>query len=477
MFKFDISEFYIYRYRYYIGYALFAIGLIAGLIFAGLYLPGGLSNQEIQSVIKSDSINRLNVWSFEVINFPYYLLQKTSIAIFGVSVLSIKLPSIILAFLSAVGMLIVLRKWFTPRVGVLASLITITTGQFLFIAQSGTPDIMYMFWPISLIFIASHLPCPPKYKYICSVALFSTIALSLYTPLSIYILLAITGATLFHPHLRYLFKQLSKPKLIFGSIFLFMLVTPLVISVIMKPGLILILLGIPEHWPDLLANLKSLGIQYLGFSNPNSTTLMTPFFELGSMLIIAIGAYNTVRTIETAKSYIVAFWTVCLIPVILLNPNFTSITFLPLVILLASGLNFLLSYWYGLFPKNPYARIGGLIPLVVLVTVLVFSGVDRYIHGYRYDPNITSNFSKDLKLIPKATKTLIISKDEYAFYYVYARHKKDFAISETPIGNEFLATKNSRAKNDFKGYGIYRIITTPDSKEADRFYLYKKTAN
>lgn len=475
MLRFDISEFYIYRFRYYIGYLLFGICLIVTLVLVGLYLPGGLSDQEVRSLVKSDSINRLNVWSLDVVNLPYYLLQKISITVFGVSILSVKMPSILLAFLSAIGMIIILRKWFKPRVGVLASLIAITTGQFLFIAQSGTPDILYLFWPTCIILIASYLPCPPKYKYICSAALFSSIALCLYTPLSIYILLALIGATLFHPHLRFLFRQLSKPKLIFGSIFLFMLVTPLIISTTMKPSLALVLLGIPDHWPNLVDNLKLLSIQYLGFSNPNSTTLMTPFFELGSMLIILIGAYNTIRTIETAKSYTIAFWTMCLIPVILLNPNFTSITFLPLVLLLASGLSLLLNYWYGLFPKNPYARIGGLIPLVVLASVLVFSGADRYLQGYRYDPNITYNFSNDLKLIPKNIKTLVVSGEEYDLYNVYVKRKKDMVLSNTPQGDEFLATR--KAKNNFEGYEITKIITVANSKDADRFYLYKKTAN
>ncbi|MDD3036156.1 MAG: glycosyltransferase family 39 protein [Candidatus Saccharimonadaceae bacterium] len=475
MFKFDISEFYSYRFRYIIGYFLFVIGLISVLIFVGLYLPGGLSNQEMQSVIRSDSINHNSIWSTNVINLPYHLLQKVSLALFGVSILSIKLPSIILAFLSAIGMLIILRKWFKPRIGVLASLIAITTGQFLFIAQNGTPEVLYLFWPICLIFIASHLPCPPKYKYICSVLLFSTIALSLYTPLSVYILLAIIGATLFHPHLRYLFKQLSRPKLIFGSVFFLIIITPLIISVIMKPSLLLTLLGIPDHWPNLSANIKSLGIQYLGFTNPNNTTLMTPFFELGSMLIIAIGIFNTIRTIETAKSYILAFWTVCLLPVILFNPDFTSITFLPLVILLASGLSYLLSYWYDLFPRNPYARVGGLIPLVILVSVLIFSGIDRYIHGYRYDPNLSSSFSNDLKLIPKDTKELVVSSDESSFYSVYTRHRTGIILSESPTGDEFLASR--KAKKNYAGYSIKRIITTSSINDADRFYLYKKIAN
>lgn len=475
MFKFEITESYLYSFRYYIGYAIFIIGLITTLFFVSLYLPGGLSDQEIQSVIKSDSINRFNMLSFDIINLPFHLLQKISITLFGFSILSIKLPSIILALLSTIGLFAVLGRWFKPRVAILTSLIAITTGQFLFIAQNGKPDILYLFWPISIIFIASHLPFQPKYKYLFSAILFSAIGLSLYTPLSVYILVAVIGATLFHPHLRFLLRQLSRPKLILGLIFLFITITPLLINIIMKPSLIMTLLGIPSQWPDIFANLKLLGIQYLGFSNPYSTTLMTPFFELGSMLIIAIGMYNITKTIETAKSYIMAFWSVLLIPVVVLNPNFTSITYLPLVMLLASGISYLSSYWYGLFPKNPYARVGGLIPLTVLISVLVFSGADRYVQGYRYDPNITSNFSKDLKLIPDNTKYLLISNEELPFYQIYVKYKSEIKIIQKPDGDEFLASNKANTK--FSGYEIKRIITTSATNDADRFYLYKKIQN
>jgi len=190
------------------------------------------------------------------------------------------------------------------------------------------------------------------------------------------------------------------------------------------------------------------------------------------MLIIAIGIYRVILTRETAKSYVIAIWTLLLIPVIIFNPNFTSITFLLLVLLLASGLSELLTYWYELFPHNPYARIGGLIPVVILVSVLVFSGADRFVHGYRYDPMLVNSFSKDIKLIPKNTKNIVVAGDEFAFYNVVAKHNKQFNISLLPAGDTFLATRE--AKKVFSGYEIDKIITTSTYNQGDRFYLYKK---
>jgi len=297
-------------------------------------------------------------------------------------------------------------------------------------------------------------------------------ALSLYTPLSIYTLIAIASAIVLHPHLRYLIRQLSTLRIAMSATIALLLLTPLIIAVIKTPSLGLILLGIPTQWPDFGVNLSSLVSQYLSFAAPSGMTIMTPFFSLGSMLIITIGAYQVARTRETAKSYMIMLWVLCLIPIIILNPSFISITFLPLVLLLASGLSLLLSHWYELFPRNPYARIGGLIPLVILVVALVFSGVNRYIYGYIYDPNIVPNFSQDLKLIPTDTRNIVVADSELEFYKVIALYNKKLTVSTSPESDTFLSTRE--AKKVFKGYKIDRIITVSNYDQSDRFYLYKK---
>jgi len=474
MSKLNVTDFLIYRWRYWIGYGIVAIGLIAVIIFASLYSPGGISYQEMQSVIKSSSINYSDFNSLAITNLPYHMLQNASLAIFGVSVFSIKLASIILAFLSAIGIILLLRNWFKPSVGILASLIAISTGQFIFIAQDGTPGILYLFWSSWLLFIASLISSRQKSRKLL-ITIFAVIAiLSLYTPLSVYLLIALVSAVVLHPHLRYIVKQIPKIEIIIGTVVALILISPLILSVIKSPSLGLTLLGIPTQWPNLSSNLASLGAQYLGFTNPGGSTLMTPFFELGSMLIIAVGLYNVIKNHQTGKNYVIALWTALLIPIVIINPNITAVAFLPLVLLLASGLNKLISYWYKLFPLNPYARIIGLIPLIILVSVLVFSGADRYVYGYRYDPNIAPNFSHDLNLIPAETKDLVVADNELDFYKIVALRNRTFNVSVEPTSDTFLSTRG--AKKQFDGYSINRIITASNSDQGDRFYLYTKTA-
>lgn len=474
--KFIISESFLYKWRYVFGYTFIALGLIAVLIIVGLYLPGGLSAQETQSIVDGDSIEIASILnSTNIINMPYLFLQKLSLSLFGVSIFTIKLTSLFLAFISIICIIVILGYWFKRSIGILASLVAITTGQFLFIAQDGTANIMFLFWPVCLLFLATLIAFHKKLKWFYALGFFIIAGLSLYTPLSIYLILALIFVTFLHPHLRYLIKQIPQQTLVIGIIIFTIIITPLANSLISNPDIGLSLAGIPTSWPNFGANLSSLGAEFFGFSKPGGLTIMTPFFELGSMLIIAIGIFHTIKTGVTAKNYIIISWIVCLIPLMILNPELSNISFLPLVLLLGTGISATLGYWYKLFPNNPYARIGGLIPVIVLVFALVVSGMSRFVYGYQYDPNIISNFSNDLALIPKDTNNILVSNSEKAFYEVISKYNNKLQIINEPTGDKFLVTH--KAKQDFSDYSIEKIITSSLKNDSDRFYLYTKIKN
>lgn len=474
----SISSLYIYRLRYYLGYGLVTLLLVGLLVFAGLYTPGGLSTAEMDSVVQTASINITDISSLAVTNLPYHLLRTVSFDLFGVSEFSIKLPSIILGLLSAIGLILLLRRWFRPRVAVLASIIAITTGQFLFIAQDGTPSILFLVWSVWLLLIGTLIAKKAKPKLLWQILFFITASLSLYTPLSIYALIALALATILHPHLRFIFRQLSKPRLIIAFVLGAFIAAPLIIGIIRSPELGLTLLGVPDTWPSILDNVETLVHQYLEFGTGSTTTLMTPVFGLGSMLIIGFGIVKLFRTRDSTQSYLIIIWLLCLIPVLVSNPGFTSITFLPLVLLLATGLESLLGYWYQLFPVNPYARLAGLIPLIILVGTLVASGLERYVYGYHYDPLTVSNFSQDLSLLPKSTSHLVVSSSERAFYDVVATHRPGLTVHDAASGSDFTITQAVHRGNDsYPKYTIDKIITSSASSDADRFYVYKKQAD
>lgn len=471
----DFSKYFLYRWRYVIGYSLVGILLAGLLLFAGLYLPGGISEQEMNSVVRSAALSLNSPESLAIANLPYYWFQAGIFALFDVSIFTIKLPSLILGLLSAVGLIMLLRRWFKPNIAVLASLIAVSTGQFLFISQLGTASILYIFWPIALLLLGTQVTRGKKFRLLWKTLFAITAALSLYTPLSIYPLIAIVLAIMLHPHLRAAVRKLKKIRLAFVIALFLVLIAPLVYLIgFVNPDLGLTLLGfVPQSWPpDLLANFFTLLKQYFLFWDPSITTVLTPVFGLGTALLILLGFYRLILTRETTRSYLIIIWIVCLTPILLINPAFTSVTFVPSILMLAAGLMSLIGYWYRLFPLNPYARITGLIPIILLVATLIVTGLVRYVYGYHYSPSVAGLYSNDLRLLPKDTTQLVVSDNERAFYEAVADINGTFTVVDKPTDSVFVVTR--AANKDFEGAKIKQIITNARSTDANRFYVYQK---
>jgi hypothetical protein len=479
----QITDYLLYQRRYLLGYATIGITVIGLLLLAGLFIPGGISQSEMQSVVSSSAFH-LSFSSFDpssIVNLPYKILQRGSLDLLGISNFSIKLPSLLLAAFSILGILILLKSWFRQNVAVITMALVITTGQFLFVAQNGTPGIVYIFWSIWILVAATMVSRAARFITLWKIALFGLGALSLYTPLSTYIILALVSAAILHPHLRYLLRKLSKPKLLLAGLCALIIIAPLIYAIVRQPSLSLTLLGIPQNTPNLTANFIQLIKQYFDFITPNSGVLMTPVYGLGSMILILLGILRLFTTKYTARSYIISAWVILLLPILLISPTFSSVSFVPIMLLMAMGIAALVHNWYRLFPRNPYARIVGLIPLAILIGGMVTSGFDRYVYGYLYDPNIAINFSQDLTLIntelksdSKLSTIIVVSASEQPFYNVVAAHHKNVVVQTTlPNASQVTILTRSTYKATVPPIIPTHILTDDKSDNADRFYIYK----
>lgn len=475
-----VTDYFLYKNRYIIGYSAIGLAVVALLIIVGLYVPGGLTSREMSSVVRSASLSLDSFEPSSVVNLPYHILQRISIEVFGVSNLSIKLPSLALAAASIIGILLLLRRWFQGNVALLATIIVITTGQLLFIAQSGTPSIMYLFSSVWLLLAALFVSRQVKWSGFWKMVLFGVAALSLYTPLSIYILIALTSAVILHPHLRYLVRRLSKVKVAAAAVGALVIITPLIYSIVKEPQIALTLMGIPSTMPDLWGNFVRVLNQYFNFVAPTNGEFATPIYGLGPMLLVVLGALRLVTTKYTARSYIITIWTILILPVIIINPNFVSVTFIPIVLLMAMGIDILMGNWYKLFPRNPYARIAGLIPLSILIGGMVISGIGRSIQGHRYTPETNVIFNQDLSLINRELRdknrgktVLYVDDKEKPFYGVVAKHHKDVVLSSELALDSKTVIMTRAARQQAPQFEFTRIITSRASLDADRLYVYK----
>lgn len=490
----NVTDFYIYRWRYPIGYTLFALSMMTFLVLAGLFIPGGLSEYEIASALTSDKLNPNLLFALQpdqLLFLPYRLLQAASFALFGFTSFSIKLPSLILAALSAGGILLLLGLWFKRNVAIIASIIAVTMGQFLLVAQSGHAGITYIFWAVCVLLTASLIIKQGKLASIWVVIGFMLAGLSLYMPLNIYVILALMATAIFHPHARHIvMRETSKIPLVIGSVLFLLIISPLVIGIIRDISLLPTLLGIPTEWSSIGENAKDLFQQYVGVYSPDNGLTLQPVYSLGILLLIGLGLYQMFTTKYTTKSYIISFWLILLLPFVVLNPSMVSITFVPVVLLMALGLDYLIRSWYRLFPRNPYARVFGLLPLGVLVVGIVFSNVNRYAYGFHYDKDAYIDYNYDLPLLTNELKrlpddsqvVLVTSVFEKPFFAAFARHQ-DYveqlivkASAHRLPGDTDLTMATLAAKRKIQT-PVAGIVAFKTAENADRFYLYKNTSN
>lgn len=486
----QINKFAVYRFRYALAYVAFAVALASMLLIAGFYLPGGLNESEVRSALVSDGLNPAALFSLrpdELIYLPYRLLQAGTISLFGISILGIKLPSIILGFVSAIGILYLLNLWYRRNVAIVTAMIAVTMNQFLLSAQAGQAGIMYIFLTTMVLIAASMIARRSAYAKLWLIAGFVLAGISLYMPLNIYMLIALALTGLIHPHARHMIvRRAPKGTVALGVVLFGVIISPLVIGAIKDLDILWTLLGFADGIGNLGTNAALLAQQYTTFAEPTSSSTITPVYGLGLVMLIGVGLYRLFSAKYTARSYIISFWLLFLIPLVCLNPAFVSITFIPVLLLIALAIDYLIWSWYRLFPKNPYARVFGLLPLSVLVLGLVVSSIDRYVYGLQYDRAVYETYSFDLPLLDRTLRafddktavTLVVDKRNAAFYRSYARHQRSIddmtvvtAAADRQEGSVLLV---ERSLKDTVAAVPSQIIVNRTSQDADRFYLYKK---
>ena len=140
------KEPFLLRQRLTVGYIALAIVFFLLLSFLPNIAPGGLSNAEMDSAVFAHKVNWDFISAGNVIDFPYYGVQKLCLHLFGLSLYSIKLPSIIFGTLAAFFMVLLLNRWFKSDVAIIGSVLTTLSTAFLSLATFGTPVVMYVFW-------------------------------------------------------------------------------------------------------------------------------------------------------------------------------------------------------------------------------------------------------------------------------------------------------------------------------------------
>lgn len=471
------------KHRYWFVGGVFVF-LVFGLMVLAFTVQQGITLKEQQSTVTSATLALSRDALYHIIDLPYHLLQKISLHFFGVTPLGIKLPSLMIGTLIGLLLAVLLKRWLLRvNIALFTSLIAITNVQFLSTSATGTPLIMTILWGLLIFLVGLRLVTRRKSLF-WLLLLTTVVSLSLYTPLSIYIVIALSFIAVLHPHLRYLIKKTPFWHFIVAGILALVLLIPLGYSLGQNPSQAWQLFGFPEKaitTSDIRHNVASLAKMYGTFWYGDLTSLgIGPVFGLSSLCLIILGAFRVISNLHAARSYgLICLFPLLLLPVII-QPEYMTILFVPFILLLAIGIGTLLDEWYRLFPENPYARVVALAPFAVLMIAIMLSNIGFYTNTYRYNTNLSRFYNHDLVLIrpliqQNPSATLVTTELEHSFYDLLRRDYPDIHVVTTipsTLTTTIITGPGVDASPLATSHQIETIVSDHYKERAPRFYIY-----
>lgn len=460
----------LYRYRYVVGYALLAVLLVSVLVIDIDALPAGINQSEMSSAVTSARFGSPTQLDW-VVNAPYHLLQFGLLWLLGVSKLSLVIPSLAFGGLTIILLTLTLRHWFKPNIAIIASIVAVTNTAFINMARSGTPEIMLSFWTILLLYAAVRFLIKRDKTFFWKLVMVVSAVALLYTPFGIYPLTTLLVCALVHPHTRSRLRRIKINRLAVLVMLALLAITPLIYALIKQPHLIKSLTGVHVFagaFSHPIDNLRTLFDYYANFLHARlEGSRILPTFSIVTIILAILGLFQAIRERYTARSYALLSWCAVAVGVIILAPREQSVILMPVLLLLAIGIQTLISDWYLLFPRNPYARIAGLIPLAVLFIGAGYNNLNLYFSTMRYNTNQTYSYS--LPAVKQALLTegdrpvrLLVRPEEKEFYRLIQHSYPKLSVLTTPETSDvnYVTLVLPGAANPYSNKIPSEIITT-----------------
>lgn len=472
-----LSKLFLYRHRFFIGYTLLGLAFLVLIFGLPLLTPNGLSSAEMESATESYNLHFSSLFAGDIVNLPYRVLQKLSILTFGLTIYSVKLPSMAIGVILGILLVLLLNRWFKNNVALLASILAVLSASFLYLSGSGTPLIMLVFWPTLLLWLGSKIQgvTKPKPLY-CFVFAFALLA-SIFTPHLIYLALFILLFAFMHPHLRFTIKTLPIIPLIITTFIILVGTALIIMAMLINPSVFEeLLLAKDLSWSNFWNNLQTAFLPFFSWNTTLDSVFLSPFVGLASVALAVIGLLSTTKGFFASRNSIASCLIVFTILLSGLAPESAILILLPLAILIAHGLRYILDKWYALFPENPYARIAALLPISLFLGVMIYGGIFHFLYGYRYSPMVADQFNNDVTLIREnlpADSTLYIIDNPIAYnFYQILTDQTGLTIENTLPQPEELPAQFATLGHTDVTAEVDQIITSPKSDNSDRIYMY-----
>lgn len=475
--KIVISKLFLYRHRLGIGYTFLGIAFALLLFLLPLISPSGLSVAEMESTVTSNLVNLDSVADGNIVDLPYHALQKLSIKYLGLTSYTVKLPSIILGLLLGFLFILLLNRWFKNNVAIIASLLSVLSAPFLYLAGNGTPLIMVVFWPTLLLWLGSKIQGVKRPRTSFCILFAFALFPSIFTPYMIYLDAFILLYALSNPHLRFTIKNLPKAPFLISFLIVFAGIVSVGVDLIEHPFNAVALLFTEDFTvANFFSNLKDAFLPFFSWTGNVTSTMLNPMLGLASLALVITGLISTTKGFLASRNAIASLLILFTVIISGFNTDSAILIILPFAILTAHGIRYILEQWYGLFPENPYARIFAIFPIGLFLSIMIVSSTLHFVFGYRYNPAVANEFNDDLSLIyqqlePEATILIPAGTLEYDFYKILEQSTDLRIVSSLADASKPLATLGQTAIGS--PYTLERIITSSKSTNSDRIYIYR----
>ena len=471
--KIIISKLFLYRHRFLIGYIILGLAFVVLLFSLPLIAQYGLSDAEMASAVGSYNLSIDAPLNGDLVDLPYRFLQKLSISVFGLTPYAVKLPSIIIGLLLGFLLILLLNRWFKNNVSLLASCLIILSTPFLFLAGSGTPLIMIVFWPTLLLWLGSRIQGEKKPKPLYSLLFAVALLLAIFTPYMLYFAVFCVLFVFLQPHLRFIVKSLPKVPLIVVGVLILGGIAALIMNIVNHPETLMeLLFASGFQIGDIWSNLGTGFAPVFAWWGGVESVFLAPLMSLPTLSIALIGLFSTTKGFFASRNSIASLLLVFTVVITAFNPNAVVFFILPIAILMAHGLKYLLEKWYGLFPENPYARVAAVIPLSILFGVILVPSLFQYVYGYRYNHDVAGQFNYDIAIIrDNLTDETLVAKENYEFYKILEYSTDLKVVSElSDADSERVAILHGTLDSPY--YTLSQIIASPMREKSDIIYLY-----
>lgn len=449
-----------YKNRFVISYILAGIVLVNIAYLLIYFAPAGLTSSEIQEISKLQNFSFSNL-----INFPYFLMQKTIFNIFGLTLLTAKILPMTFGLLSLILFYLSFIKYVKKKVALASLTIFTFSSNLLLIIQNTTPMSYILFLQALLFYLITTITLSKKEKNnLLFIIITLLISISFYSSNLFYLLIAAIIVSIIHPKVRLFFKKINIKTKIFASICFTIIIAPLIYNFIKEPDLIKSFLSITQN------TLRDSSVVHQLFNFYEGKAI----FNIGLLFIIIIGLYSAMRKIHAIHnlSTITILIINLLVGIFIIN-DLTSILILPSLLLTLFGINWIIKYWIDLFPFNPYAKFISSVFLLLITAILSISSAQILFLNNKYNPEIALNYNQDINILLNSkykNKTLIVGDKTELNFYKFTKTKVKLYNKKMKNTENIVFTKKAFEKSH--KLTPKAVLVNSKTDNFIRFYIY-----